>query len=137
MNCGILKKEDLERDIEQYQGGTVGVMCVSENNINDETKRCKFELDSLLTSAFPDYNVYDIGCNEYVVLAIDIKLSSFLQRVLSWHRWLWTSLDYPIASVGYSIEAEVMDIKELILIAQHAVLVDKKIFKKRYPDLQI
>lgn len=137
MNCGVLTREDLEKDICQYQGGTVGVMYVNENKINDESLRCRFELDSLLTSAFPDYNVYDLGCNEYLVMAIDIKLSSFLQRVLAWHRWLWTSLDYPIASVGYSVEAEVMDIKELILIAQDAVLVDKKIFSKRYPDLQI
>lgn len=132
-----------QRDINKYKGGNVGVIFADINGlkyINDTTKSHKagdkliLDFANLLKSAFPDYKAYHISGDEFIVIAFDVSLRNFLQRVLGWHRWLWEQDNPPIASVGYSLDSNVINIDDLVADAENAMYVDKQIFYSRYPQ---
>ena len=130
-----------QRDIARYKGGSVGVVFADLNGlkyINDTQGHAAgdeliLNFACLIKSAFPDYKVYHISGDEFVVVSFDANLRSFLQRVLAWHRWMWEDGDHPVASVGYSLDANVTDVNELVTEAEKAMYTDKQIFYGRYP----
>lgn len=137
----LLNRFAFQRDISRYKGGNVGVIFADLNGLkylNDTQGHAagdKLILDfaCLLKSAFPDFKVYHISGDEFVVIAYDTNLRSFLQRTLAWHRWVWEQGDHPMASVGYSLDANVTDIAEIVADAEKAMYTDKQIFYGRYP----
>ena len=139
----LLNRLAYQRDINKYKGGSVGVIFADINGlkyINDTTKSHKagdkliLDFANLLKSAFPDYKAYHISGDEFIIIAFDVSLRNFLQRVLGWHRWLWEQDNPPIASVGYSLDSNVINIDELVVDAENAMYVDKQIFYSRYPQ---
>lgn len=137
----LLNRFAFQRDVSRYKGGNIGVIFADLNGLkylNDTQGHAagdKLILDfaCLLKSAFPDFKVYHISGDEFVVIAYDTNLRSFLQRTLAWHRWVWEQGDHPMASVGYSLDANVTDIAEIVADAEKAMYVDKQIFYGRYP----
>lgn len=137
----LLNRYAYQKDIAKFKGGNVGVMFADLNGLKyvNDTKghvagdRLILEFSNLLKRAFADYKIYHISGDEFIVIAFDTSLRSFLQRVLGWHRWVWENGEYPIASVGYSLDADVTNIAELVKEAENAMYVDKDIFYSRYP----
>lgn len=137
----LLNRFAYQRDIARYKGGNVGVLFADLNglkHINDKQGHAagdKLILDfaNLLKRAFSDYKIYHISGDEFVVIGYDVSLRSFLQRVLGWHRWIWEQGEYPMAAVGYSLDADTKDINGLVTEAEAAMYVDKDIFYLRYP----
>lgn len=138
----LLNRVAYQRDLERYKGGNVGVLFVDINGlkyVNDKNGHAagdKLVLDvaNLLKRAFADFRIYHISGDEFVVVAYDVSLRSFLQRVLGWHRFIWESGDYPVVSVGYSLDADTQDVSGLVTEAEAAMYVDKDIFYSRYPQ---
>lgn len=138
----LLNRFAYQRDISRYKGGNVGVLFADLNglkHVNDKQGHAagdKLILDfaNLLKRAFSDYKIYHISGDEFVVIGYDVSLRSFLQRVLGWHRWIWEQGKYPMAAVGYSLDAGVTDIADLVTEAENAMYVDKDIFRSRYPE---
>lgn len=138
----LLNRFAYQRDIERYKGGNVGVLFADINGlkyVNDNKGHAagdKLILDfaNLLKRAFSDYKIYHISGDEFVVIGYDVSLRSFLQRVLGWHRWIWEQGPYPMAAVGYSLDADTKDINGLVTEAEAAMYVDKDIFYLRYPE---
>lgn len=139
----LLNRLAYQRDINKYKGGNVGVIFADINGlkyINDTTKSHKagdkliLDFANLLKSAFPDYRAYHISGDEFIVVAFDVNLRNFLQRALAWHRWLWEQDTPPMASVGYSLDANTLDVEELVAESEKAMYVDKQIFYNRYPE---
>lgn len=141
---GLLNRHALDRDVSRYNGGTIGVVFVDLNclKLTNDTKghdagdKLILELSNLLKSAFPDYGVYHISGDEFVVLATNVSIRSFLKRAVAWHRWLWTGLEQPLCSVGYSIDVNADSVQDILIDAEKAMYVDKDIFYKRYPELK-
>lgn len=139
---GLLNRTAYERDIQKYTGINVGAVFVDINGLKytNDTKghaagdKLILDVAKLLQHAFPDFNVYHISGDEFVVLSINANLRIFLQRAMSWHRWLWRQEDFPVASVGYSLGNDVVNIAELVDEAEKAMYIDKKIFYERCPE---
>lgn len=137
----LLNKFAFQRDVGKYKGGSVGVVFADLNGlkyINDTQGHAAgdeliLNFACLIKSAFPDYKVYHISGDEFVIVSFDANLRTFLQRVLAWHRWMWEDGDHPVASVGYSLDADVTDVNELVAEAEKAMYTDKQIFYGRYP----
>lgn len=138
----LLNRFAFQRDASKYSGGNVGVLFADLNglkHINDTEGHAagdKLILDfaNLLKRAFADYKIYHISGDEFIVVAYDTNLRSFLQRVLGWHRWIWETGDHPLAAIGYSLDTNVKDVCELVTDAENAMYVDKDIFYNRYPQ---
>lgn len=138
----LLNRYAYQRDAARYKGGNVGVLFADLNGlkITNDTKghvagdKLILDFANLLKRAFADYKIYHISGDEFIVIAYDTNLRSFLQRVLGWHRWLWEQESPPIASVGYSLDADASEIDELVTEAENAMYVDKQIFYNRYPE---
>lgn len=137
----LLNRYAYQRDVAKYKGGNVGAVFADLNGlkyINDTQgheagDRLILDFANLLKSAFPDYKVYHISGDEFIVVDYDANLRIFLQRVLAWHRWVWGNGDHPAASVGYSLDANVTDVNGLVAEAEKAMYTDKEIFYERYP----
>lgn len=138
---GALTKKAFEADTKNLERQNLGVIFCDINGlkfINDNVSHAEGdklikEVANLLKSAFPDYYVYRIGGDEFVVIAYEANLRSFMSRVVAWHRWLWMNNEHPIASVGYTQDIKTNSVHSLILEAEKAMYVDKQIFYERYP----
>lgn len=139
---GLFNKTAYERDVQKYTDVNVGVVFIDINglkHINDTKGHAagdKLILDTakLLQHAFPDFRAYHISGDEFIVISFDADLRQFLQRVMSWHRWLWRREDFPLASVGYSLDTNVKNITDIVEEAEKAMYIDKEIFYERYPE---
>lgn len=139
---GLLNRTAYERDIHKYAGVNVGVVFIDINGLKytNDTKghaagdKLISDTAKLLQHAFPDFRVYHISGDEFIVISFDADLRQFLQRVMSWHRWLWRVEEYPIASVGYSLDVNASDILGLVDEAEKAMYIDKEIFYEKYPE---
>lgn len=138
----LLNRFAYQRDVEKYKVGSVGVLFADLNGlkfVNDTYGHAAgdkliLQFANLLKRAFSDYKIYHISGDEFVVIAYDTNVRSFLQRVLGWHRWLWEQGEYPMAAIGYTLDVNSEDIAGLVTEAENAMYVDKDIFYSRYPQ---
>lgn len=135
----LLNRFAFERDIAYYKSGVVGVVFCDLNGlkyINDtigheEGDRLIIGFAELLKSNFADYKVYHISGDEFVVLAFNVKIRDFLQRVIAFHKYLWVNQKVPMASLGYSVDLS--DIRGILEYAEEMMKEDKKIFYMKFP----
>lgn len=139
---GLLNRTAYERDIQKYTNINIGVVFIDINGLKhiNDTKghsagdKIISDVAKLLQHAFPDFRAYHVSGDEFIVISFDADLRQFLQRVMSWHRWLWRQEDFPLASVGYSLDTNVKNITDIVEEAEKAMYIDKEIFYERYPE---
>lgn len=137
---GLLNKTCYEKDIQELQGGNIGVVFCDINGL----KRCNdtkghaagdeliLRFAEMIKTAFPDYKSYRRSGDEFIIIAYDKDLRDFTQRVLAWKCWL--AKDTPIASVGFSVGFNTKSVKELTAKAELAMYADKEMFYEMYPE---
>lgn len=140
---GLLNKFAFERDKTKHEGEKIGVIFadlnglkyVNDNMGHDEGDKLIVKLANLLKINFPNYSCYHISGDEFIIAAYNQSLQEFLSNALAFHKSIWTSMDTPIASIGYSIgEAGIDSIEKTVKTADLSMQDDKMMFYQQYPQ---
>lgn len=138
---GLLNKLALDRDFEKHKDEKVGVIFADLNGLKwiNDNKGHKAgdaliqKFAGLLSINFGGDYCYHISGDEFVVLSFNKSLREFVKRAIAFHKSMWMALDYPIASVGYSI-GEAGELLQAYEEAEREMYDDKRIFYQRYPE---
>lgn len=141
---GLMNNYAFERDLARFNGKTIGAIYVDLNGlkyINDtfnheEGNKKIVALANLLKSMFPDYQIYRIHGDEFVIIAVNPRTMNFVQRCVSFNRWQWNEPEIPLAAVGFAIDDTGVDIKKIINVAETEMYKDKEEFHRKFPQFK-
>lgn len=138
---GLLNNYAYERDIANYNGPSVGAIYVDLNGLkyfndnfsHEEGDKKIMALANLLKSMFPDYNIYRVHGDEFVIIAFNPNIMNFIQRCVCFNRWQWNEPEIPLAAVGFSVDNTGVDISKVVKAAEAEMFKDKEEFHKKFP----
>lgn len=139
---GLLNRHAFYRDCKQHKGKSVGILYADLNGLkytndhfgHDEGDKLIIKLANLLKLNFQWYKCYHISGDEFIVAAFGLSLQDFLVNAMAFHKSMWSAMDKPIASIGYSIgEAGINSIEDTVRVAERSMQNDKLMFYQRFP----
>lgn len=141
---GLFNRNKYLNDIEEIprKDNTIGILFMDINglkSINDlyghhHGDTILKEAADILKTVFRDYNVYRIGGDEYVVLAVGIKEETFAQRVKELKQRLFSSKECR-AAVGYKWLDNSKNIEKEIILVDKDMYEDKKEYYRHNQNL--
>lgn len=137
---GLLNKTALSRDIEKNKDKHVGIMFADLNGLkwtNDNLGHSAgdeliLKFAGLLSLNFGNCKCYHLSGDEFAVCCFGGSLHEFIKKSIAFHKSMWWTMDYPIASIGYSV-GDIGEFQKAYDEAEKEMYDDKRIFYQRFP----